>query len=794
MEQRSMGTTDDQLPQHTHYAELLRMGERLAHVGSWELDLRSGDLVWSDELYRILGLEPGAIEPSYQELLERFHPDDVGAVSEQIERGLASGKPFSYQARLVLADGTIRHISAENAVVVDEDGTPSKAFGIAHDVSETVLADQELASRIRQQAAVAELGGLALATESFDDLLDHTAELVARTLDVPYTKILELLPGGSEIVLRAGFGWPREYMGAVSTTERTKTQSGFTLHSDEPVIVDDLRTDHRFGPHPFLLRHGVISGVSVVIRTAEGPYGVLGADSTTHRTFTDDDVTFLQAVANVLAEALRRMEADRALRASEERYRGLFEGVPVGVYRVTPDGRLLEGNPALARILGFGSIEETKRFRAERYWHDPLERAEWRRRLEEAGELAGYEARHRGPDGSMIWIRDTARVVHDAAGAPLYYEGILQDFTEARQATDALRETNAALHTLIASSPVPIITLDRDRIVTEWNPAAEQAFGWSAAEVVGKPYPLVPPEHRDEHLAYQEAILGGATFAGEEVRRLRKDGSTADVSFSAAPLQDAFGRITGSIAVLADVTERRRTERELRDSLERLRATDEQRRALLGHLSRAQEEERKRIAGDIHDDSIQIMAAAGMRLSTLRRRLGDDAAVEDVAAVEHTVRQSIARLRHLMFELRPPSLDRDGLGAALQLYLDAMGRSAEGGPTWHLEDGFLTEPSSETRAMLYRIAQEALTNARKHAKATHVDVALSEESGGYRLTVSDDGAGFTPNESPPQPGHLGLTAMRERAEIAGGTFGVVSSPGQGTVVEAWIPDAAGEAA
>jgi len=226
-----------------------------------------------------------------------------------------------------------------------------------------------------------------------------------------------------------------------------------------------------------------------------------------------------------------------------------------------------------------------------------------------------------------------------------------------------------------------------------------------------------------------------------------------------------------------------RTE-ELTESLRKIRIGDEQRRRLLASLVHAEEDERKRIAGDIHDDPMQKIVATNMRLQLLRRQLSDPAHLEVLDKLLSTVRGSITSLRHLIFELRPHVLDQDGLAPALRDYLESLDADFE----FSMEQQLQEEPDADLRVLLYRVAQEALTNIRKHAHARRVNVLLAEQDGGFLVRITDDGVGFTPPETLQSArGHLGLSAMRERAEMAGGWCRLFSLPGAGTTVEIWVP-------
>lgn len=240
--------------------------------------------------------------------------------------------------------------------------------------------------------------------------------------------------------------------------------------------------------------------------------------------------------------------------------------------------------------------------------------------------------------------------------------------------------------------------------------------------------------------------------------------------------------------VLSVTIERSRAEKRLQHSFELLRETDEERRALLARLVKAQEEERQRIASDIHDDSIQMLTALTLRLDLFRRRLDNPDLLEMLGEIEQAARLSIGRLRHLIFELRPPALDHEGLTAALRLHLEQT--RIDTGLEYSLESRLPAEPDVETRTILYRIAQEALGNVCKHARAKRIDVLLEETEEGILVRIADDGTGFSVMETGRyQPGHLGLVSMRERAEIVGGWWRLDSAPGRGTTVEFLVPGA-----
>jgi signal transduction histidine kinase len=245
-----------------------------------------------------------------------------------------------------------------------------------------------------------------------------------------------------------------------------------------------------------------------------------------------------------------------------------------------------------------------------------------------------------------------------------------------------------------------------------------------------------------------------------------------------------------TVVTLTDPGETVRSRAALENRVQRLAEAEAEQESMLGDLIRAQERERARIAAGVHDDSLQVITAAMLRVQQLRRRLRDPDALTMLAQLEQAIAQAADRLRRLMFDLRPPALERAGLAAAVR---DALSRLRDdAGIEVRLDDRLTDEPPLPTRLLLYRIIQEALTNVGKHAAADMVEVTLADPEGGYLVRVADDGMGAPADRRSrlPEPGHLGLVLMRERAEFAGGWFHLESARTSGTTVTVWVPQGA----
>jgi len=342
-----------------------------------------------------------------------------------------------------------------------------------------------------------------------------------------------------------------------------------------------------------------------------------------------------------------------------------------------------------------------------------------------------------------------------------------------------LRESEARVRAIIDSAPIVLFAIDRGGTITFSAGVGPDPLGQKPGEAIGWPATDLFNDHPDVVEGIRKALSGIAGRA-ELIQDERS------FSFNLAPFRDAAGNTRGAIVVAIDMTERRRTEEALRQTVATLQDVDQNRQALLRRLVHAQEEERRAIARDIHDDTIQSMFAVGLHLSTLRKLLHDAAQLEQLNVLEHSVQASTDRLRHLLFELRPAALDEGGLAAALGEYLDVMKR--ENAIEVELDTSLEHSPASETQVIAYRIAQEALGNVRKHARARRVECAVSAVDDGILTRIADDGVGFEDDRRRPLAGHLGLVSMRERAEMAGGWLRITSSRGNGCLVEYWIPD------
>jgi len=363
------------------------------------------------------------------------------------------------------------------------------------------------------------------------------------------------------------------------------------------------------------------------------------------------------------------------------------------------------------------------------------------------------------------------------------------------RAEAALRDAEARYRTLVEQTPAIVYTWgvsgDPPTFTELYvSPRVTEVLGLEPAEWLADGNlwtDRLHPEDRDRVLAETTQCIEAGTAIVMEYRMMSKDDRVVWIHDEAIVTgRDDAGKVTRYQGVMLDITPRKTAEDQQRRSEEQVRLLDRQRRRLLARIVTIQEEERRRIAADVHDDMIQELVAVSLRIDALHRRRPDLDRDEGYLAIEAGLRRAINRVRHLVFELHPQTLDIEGLVTTLRIHLRQLTEEDEG-LEYELRNRLQREPSSRSRATLFRIAREAIANARRHGHAEHVSVSLDPSDDGFLVTVEDDGAGFDADREA-EAGHLGLTSMRERAELAGGWFRIESRPGQGTTVWSWLPD------
>lgn len=492
-------------------------------------------------------------------------------------------------------------------------------------------------------------------------------------------------------------------------------------------------------------------------------------------------LTLVAGTGLVLGAVVKeRVRAERAADESEQRFRLLVESVQdYAVFMLDPQGRVTSWNDGAARINGY-PVEEIigRHFSC---FYTPAEAAagkpEENLRAAARGSFVdeGWRVRR---DGSRFWASVAIAPVRDPTGALLGFAKVARDLTEQRRAGEERREREELLRAVFDRTAVGIAITDLGGRFVQTNHVYEAMLGYTAEELRERTFLEITHEaDRASNAALAMDLLEGRRNAFRvEKRYWCKDGRSIWVRNTVSLIAGDDGRPRFLIAIVEDITERKRAEDELYVSRRELQA--------LSHgLLEAQELERTRIARDLHDSIGQALTAVKLTLETRQRAMADGSLVDSVRVIE----RAIDDVRSLSFELRPALLDDLGLPAALGAF--ARRQADRAGLELSLAVPPVARPIPRaTATACFRIAQEAVTNVVRHARARRLDIALEAAGDMLGLVVRDDGVGFTPQEpGAPAEKHLGLLGMQERAQLVGGDVRIESQPGTGTTVRARFP-------
>lgn len=736
------------------------------------------------------------------------HPEDLPRTLELFERLVAAGTPYEIEKRYQRKDGSIIWVHIGAAAIRNQEGRVESAVAVVLDITERKLMEHLLDAQNRSLEMV--VSGVPL-----NDVLKYLTGVVEEQSEGQAVASVLLLDDEGALRNGASPSLPDHYIEAIDGLRPDPNvgtcSAAAALRS--VVITPDIAADPKWQTLKDLpLGLGLKAAWSVPILARDGR--VLGTFGTYFRERRPPQKLERQAVeilARTAALAIERNVAEQRLVQSEGQLRAIFEASRDGIL-VEEDERVVYVNNSYARLLGYENPEDLIGMHV-----SVLTSPEDGRRMLEYGRrrLAGefpptaYEFKGRRKDGVLIDLEASVST-HEVAGRSLITTTI-RDIAERKRALEDLRQSERNYRLLMEQASDGIHTYDSNGNFIEANSRLCQMLDYTKQEMMDlNVTDLILPEDLSLAPIRIDRLQAGETLLTE--RRLRrKDGTVLTVEISGSKVQDGVFQ-----SIIRDITERKRAEEELRlaydeleerveertaqiaganamlrvEMAERLRV-EQDRQELLRRLVIAQEEERRRISRELHDQMGQQLTAIMMGLKTLgNTSYGRQSTLDTLQQLQNLTDQVAREVHSLAWELRPPGLDDLGLQAALYNYFDEWAKRTRVMVEFH-SSGFEGERlPSALETTIYRIAQEALTNVVKHSGADQVSFLVERVAGQIVTVIEDNGKGFDVEQSTAtaiQQGKLGLLGMRERTQLLGGTLAIESSPGSGTSVYVRIP-------
>jgi PAS domain S-box-containing protein len=534
-----------------------------------------------------------------------------------------------------------------------------------------------------------------------------------------------------------------------------------------------------------------------------------------------------------LASADERLESVDEFRASEIRYRRLFETAHDGVLLVDPGTRkIVDANPFMTRLLGYPRSQLVGKELFEiGLLKDEVASREMFRKLKRRHEVR-YEDLPLESRGGRHQEVEVVANLYQEDGHPIIQCNI-RDITERKVAEAALRASEERYRILFDLGPVAVYACDAAGVIKNFNARAAELWGRRPASGESNDrfcgsFKMFRPDGsllRHDKCPMAEVLRGKIAEArDQEVIIERPDGSRITCVVNIRPLKNNRGEVTGAINCFYDITERKtaaeaqrrnevlaasnqelileiaarkvvelalkKSERHYSQLLGKSDAMQEQLRQLSRQILLAQEDERKRISRELHDVIAQTLTGINVRLAALKKEAAFNTRHldRDIARTQRLVEKSVNIVHEFARELRPAVLDDLGLIPALHSFVKLFSKRTR--LHVHLKAFAGVEKLDiNKRTILYRVAQEALTNVSRHAHASHAEVNIEKLAHGIGMKIKDDGKSFHVERILNSKGsqRLGLLGMRERVEMVGGTFCVESAPGKGTTIQVEIP-------
>lgn len=719
-----------------------KAAQTLSGLGDWEYDCRTGEFLWSEQMYRLFGRDPQIGPVTLDEMIAFYKDENAILLRKNIQDAIKTGNEFEIDLYLQLPDNTQAYHYSMCQTFLDKRGEVSKVVGIILDITERKMA--EIKWKIERN--------------NMNTLIDNLPDLV-------YIKDAE----GRKI----------------RTNQADVKICGVSSYKDIIGKTDMEIYPGKLGRERYEQDMKVIKTGKAILNFEECFKDKDGSEIwflTSKVPLLDENgqVNGLIGVGRVITDLKKSQDA---LKISNERYLYATNATSDAIWDWDIKNDHLYWGEGYEKIFGYELSGKVENYINSFDNLHPEDReivfSNINKVIAGADSEWSGEYRYKKANGEYAYVVDKAIVIRNEEGKAIRMIGAMQDITESKMASKALVESENYLRAIFESEPECVKLLDKNGNLENMNPAGLEMIeaenldavkGVSIMNLINEPY-------RKAFKKLNKDVFNG--IPGKlEFKITGLKGKKLWMDTRVVPLKDASGKIVSSLGITRDISEKKKAE-------EALKKSNEQLKKLSRHLHLVREDERKFLAREVHDELGQLASVIKMDIDWLHLRLRglEDVQRNRILHASSTADILINSIRKIASSLRPVMIDELGLSASLEWQCKEFA-SVNAIPC-KFEDAFEEKTlTNGVKVELFRICQESLTNVMRHANATLVTVKLLNQADGVYLYVIDNGKGFEDNQ---KKDSYGLTGMSERIMSVKGKLTIDSIIGQGTTICAFIP-------
>jgi len=776
--------------------DLLHKSNALARIGSWEVDLLKATIYW-DNITREIHEADNGFTPDLATSIN-FYKEGQGRklITQKVNEAIEQCKPWDLELEIVTAKNNVRWIRTigEPEII---NGKCEKIYGSFQDISQQKVNEEKIKKISRLYLFISEINQMIVRLSDEATLFAETCRIAVELgtfrmvwigmIDEATKRVIPVNVAGEEL------GYLSNLTGiSAADVPKGMGPTGTAIREGKYIVCNDIENDPRMLPWKnAALERGYLSNIALPIKKSGKVVGAITFYASEKNFFDIEEINMLEKATADVAFALElfdkerdRRKAETALEISNERLLIAQEISHIGYW----EQDLITGqrywSEVMFKIFGIKktmNVNDMETFMKFVHPEDRQKLIDSHTAMIERNIPQNLEFRIIQKDGSIKYLISKAKVILDTNWLPIRLEGTQQDITERKNAENKLVESENYLRIILDTEPECVKVLNRNGELVSMNPAGlamieadnkEHVLGHRMMELVDKKYQVGFKRLTNE-------VFKGNSGAFEfEITGLK--GGRRWMETHAVPLKDSSGKIINLLGVTRDITEQKKAEEERNK-------TTEQIRILITHLQTIREDERKRIAREIHDHMGQQLSAIKMDAVWIDKQISAEqfALKGKLQNIIELLDESHLSVHKILNELRPTELDNHGLLEVLQ-WLGKQFTESTGTPVHFVSNLSNINLPQEISACIFRVYQEALTNIMRYAGAGKVVSSLSVINEKIVLTIEDDGKGFNIDLMQNKKS-FGLLGMKERVHSLNGKIDFVSSPGKGTKILIGLP-------